>query len=113
MLVAQQALLDQNIKLMLATIHSASGNINRNDALEEVQQLAFFDPNGPGYAEASAAWKEVIRGRFPLHLFMLEPSVEEQNYVDAFSRRRELQLAIAMAVAKENESRPSHPFHSV
>ena len=66
--------------------------------------LKFFDSTGPEYAQASAAFKALIENEFPVHLFTLDPVVEEQNYQDAFSRRRELQLAMAMAVAKGNIS---------
>lgn len=50
--------------------------------------------------EARAAFNEYVRCRWPIHVFALDPVTDDQNVGDAFDRRRELQLAIAVAVAK-------------
>ena len=73
--------------------------------------LKFFDSTGPEYGRRRPL-PSAHRNRFPVHLFTLDPVVEEQNYQDAFSRRRELQLAMAMAVAKGNVTPPRGPFHA-
>jgi hypothetical protein len=50
-------------------------------------------------AEARAAFNDYVRSRWPLRIFALDPASDEQNVEDAFSRRRELQIALAMAFA--------------
>lgn len=42
----------------------------------------------------------MIEENFPIHVFALDPQVEEQNVYDAFNRRLELQLALAIGVAQ-------------
>jgi len=92
LLLAQSALLDRDIKRL---VEGQAGTCKM-----PIEELRFFEPAGDGYAEASAVWKQLIESMFPVHIFTLDPVVEQQNYVDAFSRRRELQLAMATAVAK-------------
>ncbi len=97
LVLVQGAILNDNINKLV------SGQGAPNSAMAHVDdngELRFFEPSGPYYPAASAAWKQLIEDMFPVHLFTLDPIVEEQNYTDAFSRRRELQLAMAMAVAK-------------
>jgi uncharacterized membrane protein YgcG len=95
-LFAQSAVLDQNIKRLLR----AQGGDCGVPAEMTLGELRFFEPFGEPYLEASAVWNQFIEQEFPVHLFTLDPIVEQQNYYDAFSRRRELQLSMAMAVAK-------------
>ena len=49
--------------------------------------------------EARAAFAEYVRTRWPLRVFALDPVSEEQNVDDSYARRRELQIAMAMASA--------------
>ena len=69
---------------------------------DEIGQLRFFSPRSPEYDAAWPVWNDFIEHAFPVHLFTLDPGVEEQNYVNAFSRLAQLQLAMAIAVAKGN-----------
>src|ERR1700674_4079342 len=71
--------------------------------------MALLDDNGfhffnistsPYRDQALAIWQSIVREDFPLHVFTLDSQVEEENVYDAFSRRRELQLALAYSVAK-------------
>jgi hypothetical protein len=62
------------------------------------------DSAGPFYgpdpaAEARAAFNDYVRCRWPIRVFALDPVSEEQNVDDSSSRRRELQIAMAMASA--------------
>lgn len=59
--------------------------------------LPFYYPHGD--SRVTGIWAELIQREFPVHVFNLDPIVEEQNVFDAFSRRREIQLAFAFAVA--------------
>ena len=59
---------------------------------------------GPFYGpepapEARAAFASYVRTRWPLRVFALDPVSDEQNVDDSYARRRELQIAMAMASA--------------
>jgi len=58
--------------------------------------LVFYgpDPN----PEARQAFMEYVNCRWPIHVFALDPQVQEQNVADTFSLRREMQVALALAV---------------
>lgn len=47
--------------------------------------------------EAKAAFNHYIHTRWPVHVFALDPEVQEQNIHDTFSLRREMQLAASLA----------------
>jgi hypothetical protein len=53
------------------------------------------DP-GPAAREAFAGY---VRRRWPIRIFALDPVTDEQNVDDAFARRREMQIVMAMAFA--------------
>jgi hypothetical protein len=57
----------------------------------------FFGPD-PG-PEPRQAFADYVRARWPIRVFALDPVRDEQNVDDSFSRRRELQIAMAMAAA--------------
>ena len=69
----------------------------RDCACGEVEHLFFyeFDPS----PEAKEAFNAYVACKWPLHVYSVDPAVEQQNVLDAFSRRSELQLALAVAVA--------------
>ncbi len=48
-------------------------------------------------AEARAAFRSYVELRWPIHVFSLDPAIQEQNIVDSMSTRREMQLAISVA----------------
>ena len=59
---------------------------------------------GPFYGPAPsplarAAFNRYVQARWPLHVFALDPVVQEQNIEDSYARRRETQIAMAMAFA--------------
>jgi hypothetical protein len=57
--------------------------------------LPYFLPEPP--PEARQAFNDYVRCRWPIHVFALDPVVEEQNIADTFSGRREMQLAMSLA----------------
>ena len=59
--------------------------------------LPFFLPHPP--PEAVAAFEEYVRCRWPIHTFALDPVTDDQNIADAFSQRRETQLALSVALS--------------
>ena len=58
---------------------------------------AFFGPDPP--PEARAAFNQYVLCRWPIHVFALDPVEQDQNIASGFSRRRELQLVLALAAA--------------
>jgi hypothetical protein len=58
----------------------------------------FFGPN-PG-PEARRAFNDYVRLRWPIRVFALDPVTQEQNVEDAFSMRRETQIAMALAASR-------------
>ena len=57
----------------------------------------FFGPDPT--PEARQAFADYVRARWPVRVFALDPVRAEQNVDDAYARRRELQIAMAMAAA--------------
>lgn len=55
----------------------------------------FYLPNPS--PEARQVFNEYVRCRWPIHVFALDPVTQDQNLADAFSKRRELQLAASLA----------------
>jgi hypothetical protein len=51
---------------------------------------------GPGIT-AAQVFQDYVKARWPLITFSLDPVVDQQNIADAYSLRRELQLAVAYA----------------
>lgn len=63
----------------------------------DVDLMCFYVPNAP--PEIERAFQDYVRARWPMIVFALEPVVDQQNIEDAFTRRRDLQLAVAFALA--------------
>ena len=59
------------------------------------RHLDFYGPSP--YQEAIDAFKKYVACRWPIHVFAIDPVNQSQNVADAFSRRRERQLALAVA----------------
>lgn len=63
----------------------------------EVDGMAFYTPQPT--PDAVYTFQEYIKARWPMVTFALEPVTDQQNIQDAFTRRRDLQLAIAFALS--------------
>ncbi len=63
----------------------------------EVEGMFFYPPTP--MPEAEFAFQEYIKARWPMITFALEPVIDEQNVEDSFTRRRDLQLAVAFALS--------------
>jgi len=59
--------------------------------------MSFYEPRPT--PEAAETFNQYVRCRWPIHVFHVDPVNQEQNVGDRFSSRRELQLALAVAVA--------------
>lgn len=95
----QAGILDINLKRIVKELQSR-GSMSEADATA-VDGIYFFPTAhvATGCSPASRYWQTIIKETFPLSVFAIDPQVEEQNVYDAFTRRRELQLALAYNVA--------------
>lgn len=75
-----------------------SVSANKNCCQMPPDGLKFYGPEP--IIEARVAFQDYIRCRWPIHVFALDPVTDDQNIADAFSQRRELQLALAIAASK-------------
>ena len=64
---------------------------------DDVDNLHFYPPTP--LPEAELAFEQYIKARWPMITFSLQPVTDEQNIADAFSRKRDLQLAVSFALA--------------
>ena len=85
-----------------------------NDRLLDDMKCVSAEHEGE-YCSSSAAWpryyhprptpedcqafNRYVEARWPIHVFALDPVLDEQNIVESFSQRREMQLALAAGVA--------------
>ena len=98
MVIAQSAVLDRQLKDALKDMKRAGHlQLAADDAVIDGAQFASSDPQPQ--SETQELWSTFVQSQYPMHVFELDPEIEEQNIYDAFSQRRELQLAIAFAVA--------------
>ena len=96
LLARQAGLVDLNIKRMLEEL-VLRGDLNESDC-DNLRGINFFDDQD--VLQATHCWQKIVETQFPLQVFTLEPLVEEQNLVDALSRMREMQVALALSVAQ-------------
>ncbi|ADB15072.1 hypothetical protein Psta_0382 [Pirellula staleyi DSM 6068] len=104
-LALQSGVLNQNLLKIVEDLE-LKGKVSRTEVeMVRYNQVQFYahdrendlpDPNSPRVQ----LWRTIVREAFPLHVFTIDPQVEEQNVYDAFARRREMQLALAYSVAK-------------
>jgi hypothetical protein len=63
----------------------------------EAEHMPFYQPMPP--AEVTQVFEHYVKARWPVITFALEPVIDQQNIDDAFTRRRDLQLALSFALA--------------
>jgi len=91
-ILVESAVLNQRLIQDMKDISAA-----KRSSIGPVDGLQFYHPHC-GDAERRA-FNEYVKCRWPIHVFALDPVTQEQNIADAFSRRRELQVAMALAFA--------------
>ncbi len=92
-ILVESTLLDERLAEDIRTSASARGHAAPAGCFSG----PFFGPD-PG-PEARRAFADYVRIRWPIRVFALDPVTDDQNVDDSFSRRRELQIAMAMAAA--------------
>lgn len=94
MILVEAALLDERLKQDIHDLSLAKNLISVSE--EELQCLRFCDPNPS--PEARAMFNEYVTTRWPIHVVAVDPITQDQNIADTFSQRREMQLALAIAL---------------
>lgn len=93
-------ILDHNLKKLLEELQVKRKLEPGKLEAAQASGMVFFASSFEHMPLAVELWQMIIRENFPLSVFTLDPQVEEQNVYDAFSRRREMQLALAYNVAR-------------
>lgn len=101
MVIAQAALLERQLKDALKDMKRA-GHLPQAGEDGSIETAQFANPTPPPESRTLELWSAFVQNQYPVHVFELDPQTDEQNIYDAFSQRRELQLAIAFAVANGN-----------
>lgn len=91
-IIVEAALLNEQMIRDMRSTASAKGC----DCLP-TEWAPFYLPEPPMHA--ISAFNQYVKCRWPIHVFHVDPMVQDQNVGDSFSQRRELQLAMAIAVA--------------
>lgn len=92
-IIVESALLNEHLKKEIRELYSKKG-LGPIDC----EHLSFVGPNP--MPEARQAFNDYVAQRWPIQVFALDPVSQDQNIADEFSRRRELQLAMAVSVAR-------------
>jgi len=92
-ILLESGLLDERLREDMRQAASAGGLCDPGAA----HAPPFFGPDPA--PEARQAFNDYVRRRWPIRIFALDPVREEQNVDDSYSRRRELQIAMALATA--------------
>jgi hypothetical protein len=91
-LLIQSFYLDRTIKIDMEVMAR-----RRGCACGDPWALTLYDPDPD--EQARTAFSAYVACKWPIHVFALDPAVDQQNQLDLFSARSELQLALAVAVA--------------
>lgn len=91
-ILVESALLNERLARDIKEASSA-----KNGRIPILENPHFYLPD-PGVMEREV-FNEYVKCRWPIHVFALDPVTQDQNVADAFARRRELQIAMALAFA--------------
>lgn len=93
-LIVELALLEDKLIRDIAATHQA-----KNLETVDWRGVRFVGPKESLTPDAHETFKSYVALRWPIIAFALDPDTEDQNIADVFSARRELQLAVSVAVA--------------
>jgi hypothetical protein len=91
-LIVQSVLVDRQLKEDML-VYAQRKNCLCGDPFQYIFHALYPAP------EAQEVFNAYVACKWPVHVFALDPAVEQQNQLDLFSQRSELQLALATAVA--------------
>jgi hypothetical protein len=94
-LMVQSVLVDRQLKHDMDIVSQ-----QRGCACADLEALSFYDlfPT----PEAREAFNAYVACKWPIHVFAIDPAVEQQNQLDLFSARSEFQAALAVGIASGN-----------
>jgi hypothetical protein len=91
-IIVESALLNQQL---IKDMHDVAQE--RGCACTAAEGMRFYLPHPDDVTQA--AFTEYVRLRWPIHIFALDPDIQEQNIANDFQRRRELQIALSLGFA--------------
>jgi len=95
MIIVEAALLNERLRQDIHDLTMVKEGLNI--PVEQLQTMEFFRPNPA--PEARAIFNEYVAKRWPIHVVAVDPITQDQNIADTFSQRREMQLALALAMS--------------
>jgi hypothetical protein len=93
-LMAESVILNRQLRHDIAIVFERAGRACPGEGLN------YYDPIPSD--EARRVFNEYVELKWPLHVFTIDPVADQQNMLDVFSMRSELQMALAVAVASGN-----------
>lgn len=93
--IVESALLNERLIEDMRELSAAKNAFHLN-----TEWMPFYLPEPP--MEAVAVFNDYVRCRWPIHVFAIDPVSEDQNIADSFTQRREMQLAMSMALVGGN-----------
>jgi hypothetical protein len=107
-ILVQSILVDRQIKQDMRVLHLRLKNDRDPFPYGEAADWPALDSErGPGLrfydfrptTLVQQVFNEYVRRKWPIHVYALDPQVEQQNVLDAYSQRTELQLALSVALS--------------
>ena len=92
-IIVESALLNEQL------IEDMKSLAAKNTILPPADGMIFHGPNPS--PEARQLFNDYVTCRWPIHVFALDPITQDQNIGESFSRRRELQLVLALAESRQ------------
>ena len=92
-IVIEAGLLNRQLQEDMKATKGADGYV----CPAEVDGMVFYTPEPA--PDVVTTFQEYVKARWPMITFALEPVTDQQNIQDAFTRRRDLQLAVAFALS--------------
>lgn len=92
-IIVESALLNEQLKKEISDL-----SLKKGLGINVADHVSFVGPEPT--REAKEIFNEYVSNRWPIQVFALDPVSQDQNIADEFSRRRELQLAMAVSVAR-------------
>lgn len=105
LLALQFGVLNQNLKRIAVRLGQEGKLPGADTSLFDNCHVQFYNLDNGNEAQTVDLWRGIIETEFPLYVFSLDPQFEEQTNIEALTRRRQLQLALAFSVAQQ-------PFNS-
>lgn len=98
-ILVEAALLNEKLTEEMVRLGKAKGCMCMN-----AEGTSFIGPKELLTPQAHEMFRQYVQCRWPIVVFALDPVTDDQNIADVFSRRREMMLAVSIAVANGSVS---------